>query len=120
MDKIEGFLEVGSNDQGEVIINHPDLKPDENGVGHIVFSKNQARNLANLLMKNAGRAPAVTMQMLLDAGFNAFGLQLFAESFAGKINPEKPDAGLPFSFSFRGLRFTVEREPGEEIDTRHH
>jgi hypothetical protein len=64
--------------------------------------------------------PKVTMQMLLDAGFNAFGLQLFAESFAGKINPDKPDAGLPFSFSFKGLRFTVEREPGEQIDTTHH
>jgi len=65
-------------------------------------------------------APKVTMQKLLDVGFNAFGLQLFVESFAGKINPENPDAGLPFSFSFRGLRFTVEREPGEEIDVRHH
>ena len=37
-DKIEGYLEVGCNDQGEVVVNHPDLKPDENGVGHIVFS----------------------------------------------------------------------------------
>jgi len=64
--------------------------------------------------------PKVTMQMLIDAGFNAFALQLFAESFAGKINPEQPDAGLPFSFSFRGLRFIVEREPGEEIDVGHH
>ncbi len=51
-DKIEGFLEVGYND-GEVIVNHPDLKPDENGVGHIVFSPNQARNLADLLCKHA-------------------------------------------------------------------
>lgn len=64
--------------------------------------------------------PKVTMQMLLDAGFNAFGLQLFAESFANRIQPEDKWAGTPFSFSFRGLRFTVEREPGEEIDTRHH
>ncbi len=64
--------------------------------------------------------PKVTIQALLDAGFNAFGLQLFCESFAGKIDPDNPSAGLPFSFSFRGLRFTVDREPGEEIDTRHH
>lgn len=64
--------------------------------------------------------PKVTMQMLIDAGFNAFGLQLFAESFADKIQPEDKWAGLPFSFSFRGLRFTIECEPGEEIDTRHH
>lgn len=64
--------------------------------------------------------PKVSMQMLLDAGFNGFALQLFCESFAGRINPENPDAALPFAFSFRGLRFTVEREPGEEIDTRHY
>ena len=56
MDKIEGFLEVGRNEQGEVVINHPDLKPDENGVGHIVFSVNQARNLARLLEKQAREA----------------------------------------------------------------
>lgn len=58
MDKIEGFLEVGRNEQGEVIVNHPDLKPDENGVGHIVFSVNQARNLARLLEKQAREAEA--------------------------------------------------------------
>lgn len=55
MDKVEGFLEVG-NDGGEVVINHPDLKPDEHGVGHIVFSPNQARNLANLLTRHAFEA----------------------------------------------------------------
>lgn len=52
-EKIEGFLEVGHNDKGEVVINHPDLKPDENGVGHIVFSPAQARNLARLLLERA-------------------------------------------------------------------
>ena len=61
--------------------------------------------------------PKVTMQMLIDAGFNAFGLQLFCESFADRAGK---DVFEPFTFSFRGLRFTVEREPGEEIDTRHH
>jgi len=66
------------------------------------------------------KVPKVEMQQLINAGFNAFGLQLFAESFADRIHPEDKWAGLPFSFSFRGLRFTVDREPGEEIDTRHH
>ena len=56
MDRVEGSLEIGRNDQGEVIINHPDLKPDKNGVGHIVFSINQARNLARLLEKQAREA----------------------------------------------------------------
>lgn len=54
-DKISGFLEVGRNDKGEIVINHPDLKPDEQGVGHIVFSPNQARNLADLLNKHASQ-----------------------------------------------------------------
>lgn len=49
-------LEVGTNGQGEVVINHPDLEPDENGVGHIVFSVEQARNLANLLLSKAADA----------------------------------------------------------------
>ena len=56
MDKITGFLEVGLNEQGEIVVNHPDLKPDADGVGHIVFSPNQARNLAELLLKHAAKA----------------------------------------------------------------
>lgn len=49
-------LEVGTNDRGEVVINHPDLQPDKDGVGHIVFSPDQARYLARLLMKQAAIA----------------------------------------------------------------
>ena len=45
-------LEIGVVN-GEVVINHPDLKPDADGVGHIVFSPTQARNLASILLKNA-------------------------------------------------------------------
>lgn len=52
----KGTLEVGTTGKGEVIINHPDLEPDENGVGHIVFSVEEARNLANLLMSKAADA----------------------------------------------------------------
>ena len=52
-DKVTGVLEVGTNGNGEVVINHPDLKPDKKGVGHIVFSPRQARNLARLLLKQA-------------------------------------------------------------------
>jgi len=37
-----------------VVIHLPDLKPpDENGVGHIVLSPDQALNLANSLIKHA-------------------------------------------------------------------
>lgn len=52
----QGTLEVGTNGEGEVVINHPDLKPDENGVGHIVFSVRQAENLARLLNEKAVEA----------------------------------------------------------------
>lgn len=53
-DKVEGFLIVGISENGrDVVVNHPDLKPDQDGVGHIVFSPKQARNLANLLVKKA-------------------------------------------------------------------
>lgn len=49
-DKIEGYLEVGTNDKNEVVIN---LDKDRNGVGHIVFSVRQAYGLADLLIRHA-------------------------------------------------------------------
>lgn len=51
-----GTLEVGTNGHGEVVINHPDLQPDSDGVGHIVFSVEQARSLADLLMAKSADA----------------------------------------------------------------
>lgn len=50
--KAKGVLEVGTTDQNEIVINHPDLQPDENGVGHIVFSAAQARDLIAALQCN--------------------------------------------------------------------
>jgi hypothetical protein len=48
-------LEVGlSMDEREVIINHPELTPSPDGCGgHIVFSPEQARSLARLLLQKA-------------------------------------------------------------------
>jgi hypothetical protein len=46
-------LEVGSDGFGNVVVNHPDLLPDENGVGHIVFSPEQARAFAKIIMSKA-------------------------------------------------------------------
>lgn len=51
-----GFLEVGTSGSGNVVVNHPDLTPDENGVGHIIFSPDEARNLAALLEAKALQA----------------------------------------------------------------
>lgn len=45
-----GTLEIGTTGRGEVVINHPDLKPDAQGCGHIVFSPQQAEALADLLI----------------------------------------------------------------------
>ncbi len=56
MEKVTGHLEVGCNASGEVIINHPNIQPEANGAGHIVFSPNQARALGRLLFKKASEA----------------------------------------------------------------
>ena len=37
-EKDGGTLEIGTNGKGEVVINHPDIDPDKDGVGHMVFS----------------------------------------------------------------------------------
>lgn len=50
-DKIEGYLMVGTNEQGEVVVNL-----DRDRTGHIVFSPAQARTLAALLLKKAAEA----------------------------------------------------------------
>lgn len=44
----EGFLEVGHNDKGEVVVNLP-----HDMTGHIVFSPGQAISLSQLLLKRA-------------------------------------------------------------------
>jgi hypothetical protein len=76
MDKIEGFLEIGCNDQDEIVVNIPPnrKKREQHKMNcayrgnteelcncgieyeHIVFSPHQARNLAQLLLDNAASA----------------------------------------------------------------
>lgn len=50
------YLEVGTNGSGEVVVNHPHLDMDADGVGHIVFSPKEARALANLLTRKSVEA----------------------------------------------------------------
>jgi hypothetical protein len=52
-ERIEGFVEVGTNGNGEVVIN---LDRDRNGIGHLIFSPKQARGLGELLIKHANLA----------------------------------------------------------------
>jgi hypothetical protein len=56
--KIAGTIEVGHNDDFEVVINMSikDFKVDGNGIGHLCFSPKQARHLANLIMKHTTEA----------------------------------------------------------------
>jgi hypothetical protein len=59
MDKVAGILEVSrTDDTQQVVIIHPDLKPDASGVGRLVFSPRHARYLANLLIEHAAAAEA--------------------------------------------------------------
>lgn len=46
-------LEIGRLETYEVVMNHPQMQLDKNGMGHIIFSPAQARNLACLLIKHA-------------------------------------------------------------------
>ena len=52
---------------GEVVINHPNIDPDENGVGHIIFSPEQAESLAKLLLRHAQEARQEQILLLVDA-----------------------------------------------------
>ncbi len=47
-DKVEGNLLIGPNDQGEIVMNLP-----RDMTGHIVFSPNQARELAEIMLHQA-------------------------------------------------------------------
>jgi hypothetical protein len=57
--KGKGYLEVAATDSGEVVVNHPDLKRDERGIAHIVFSVEEARMLAITLNKTADEAEQI-------------------------------------------------------------
>jgi len=52
-DKKEGYLEIGTSGKGEVVINLP--MPHEK-TGHMFFSANQARDLADSLIRKAMEA----------------------------------------------------------------
>ena len=60
------------------------------------------------------KIPEVTLQQIIDVGLNAFGLQLFVESIAGKNDAKTFD---PFSFIYKGVKVTL--EPVRDVDTRH-
>jgi hypothetical protein len=100
-DKVEGFLEVGMNERKEVVVNHPDLKPDEDGVGHVVFSPSQARHLAHSLLRFADAAEVPDDVKRVRKGWESSPLHI--ESFT--LEPDDSD-GLPGEKCFL-VRLTV-------------
>lgn len=54
MSELQGTLEIGTNEQGEVVINL-----DKDRTGHIIFSPRQARALAAALFRQAEEAEKV-------------------------------------------------------------
>lgn len=99
-DKVKGVLEVGiSGDGREVIINHPDLQPDADGVGHIVFSPEQARNLAKLLTGKADEIEGRTQP----------------SAWAGSGNYVADDAIYPTRIEFANGRIVAVKHEGSKI-----
>jgi hypothetical protein len=57
MERVGGIVEVWrTDDTHEVVINHPALKLDSNGMGKIVLPPRSARHLAHLLIEHAADA----------------------------------------------------------------
>jgi hypothetical protein len=62
MDIVAGYLEVDrADDTHEIVISHPVLVPDLNGVGHIKLQPRHARHLAYVLLENATYVEAEIM-----------------------------------------------------------
>lgn len=61
MDKVAGLIEVGlKDDTHQIMITHPDMKPDISCVSNIVLSPRHARHSASLLVMLAEEVEAVT------------------------------------------------------------
>lgn len=57
MEIIRGFLELATNDKGEVVLNlPPDAPVDEHGRTHFVFTPEQARSLGRKFLQMADAA----------------------------------------------------------------
>lgn len=50
---IKGALIVGTTGFGEVCVTHPDIDPDKDGIGFIIFSPQQAHELGATLIRRA-------------------------------------------------------------------
>lgn len=62
-----GVLFVGTTGAGEVVVNHPDIDPDRDGCGYIVFSTEQALDLAVCLISKVKEARLELVQLAIAA-----------------------------------------------------
>jgi hypothetical protein len=112
---MSGFLEVGLSEDGkEVVINHPDLKPDANGVGHIVFSAWEAKSLGLLLLKkadevNGPRADDASPGGMLFAAHVIHRLQNFVAKATEELLIVEREIGVP-SEALKLLRAAESKE----------
>jgi hypothetical protein len=88
----KGYVEVG-DDGLDVIVNHPDLQPDDKGVGHIVFSPDEARHFARLLLNRAYQLDAGSLEEALVAeARRPVGITEMIEDGIGDLIPKLADA----------------------------
>ena len=71
MERKKGTLAVSHTYAGEVVVDHPDLCPDEDGVGHIIFSPSEAENFARVLLIHAHAARELLATLLIQKGGRA-------------------------------------------------
>lgn len=86
--KAGGNLWVGLNVRNEVVINHPLLDADKDGIGHIVFSPQQARNLATLLLTHARAAEQNKPLKITRRDFRGIEMSFAYERAGGAIESE--------------------------------
>ena len=68
-DHIAGHLLVGETEAGDISVTHPNIVADADGVGHMLFSPTQARNLARVLCEAADRADKIRLADVVSNSF---------------------------------------------------
>lgn len=119
-DKVAGYLEVGTNERGEVVINL-----DRDRVGHVVFSPKQARHLAGLLLAKAREIDRGSLTTAADIQ-DGSSMQILNEdcislSDAASWLPGKPSLSTILRWSqrgYHGVRLEAFRRAGKMYTSR--
>lgn len=111
--KAGGNLWVGLNVRNEVVINHPLLDADKDGIGHIVFSPQQARNLATLLLTHARAAEQNEPLKITRRDFRAIEMSLAYQAARDAI--ECCDLAAPHENSMEDFWYNLKPDRHEEM-----